>query len=90
LRTRSEAERRGWRLVVTEAGCRYRGNARYDEELSIRTRVTEIGHASVRFEYLLEATGRRLGEGFTVLASVDGDGKPTRLPQEIARLLRPN
>ena len=85
----SELERLGCKLVVTEARCRYRANAAYDEELTIRTRVSDMRHASVRFDYIVEAAGRLLAEGHTDLASVDPAGKPTRLPKELGRLVRP-
>jgi acyl-CoA thioester hydrolase len=86
----SECERRGYRLVVVETGCRYRGNARYDEVVTIRTRVRELSGASMRFEYRLEVEGRPIAEGFTLLASIDAAGKPVRLPQELRQILRPD
>ncbi len=85
----SALERLGCRLVVTEVQCRYRANAAYDEELTIRTRVSEVRHASIRFDYRVEGAGRLLAEGYTELASVDAAGKPTRLPKELGSLARP-
>lgn len=83
----SECERRGYRLVVVETGCRYRAHAKYDDVVSIRTRVAALMHASIRFEYVLEIEGRLVAEGFTLLASVDKTGWPTRLPKELAGIL---
>ncbi|MBI2933863.1 MAG: acyl-CoA thioesterase [Planctomycetes bacterium] len=85
----SELEARGHRLVVTETGCRYRSSARYDDEVLIRTRMAEVRNATVRFEYVMSVADRVIAEGFTELASVDGGGKPTRLPQELRRIFRP-
>lgn len=84
----TELERRGFRLVVTELGSRYRAGAAYDQELRIRTRVAEIGHVTVRFEYRIEnAEGRLLVEGFTVLACLDANLRPARLPADVRALL---
>ena len=84
----SEMERRGIFLVVTEASCRYRSPARYDEVLQVRARVAGRGKASVRFEYDIRAEdGRLVAEGHTELASVDGRKRPTRLPDAVADLL---
>jgi len=85
----SECEKRGFRLVVVETGCRYKGSARYDEAITIRTRVTALGGATIRFEYDLDVDGRPIADGFTVLASIDAEGKPVRTPQELRAILRP-
>jgi acyl-CoA thioester hydrolase len=85
----SELERRGVFLVVTDAGCRFRAPARYDEEIRIDTRVARLGKATVRFEYEIRgAEGRLLAEGHTELAAVDrATQAPVRLPEEIAARL---
>jgi acyl-CoA thioester hydrolase len=85
----AEMERRGIFLVVTEAACRYRSPARYDDVLRVRARVAALGKASVRFEYDLrtEDDGRLVAEGHTELASVDARKRPVRLPEDVAGLL---
>mgnify|MGYP001593168872 CR=1 FL=1 len=84
----ADLERRGVFLVVTEARCRYRGAARYDETLTIATRVEEVGKASVRFSTRVSGPdGRLLCEGDVSLASVDRSMSPVRLPADVAALL---
>ncbi|MFN3484343.1 MAG: acyl-CoA thioesterase [Planctomycetota bacterium] len=85
----AELERRGVFLVVTDAGCRYRAPARYDEEIRIDTRVARLGKATVRFEYEVRGAGDRLlADGHTELAAVDRITQaPVRLPEEIAARL---
>src|SRR5262247_1398316 len=41
-------------LIVAEASCRYRNPARYEDELIIRTRITELTRRTVRFSYEIE------------------------------------
>src|ERR671921_157176 len=38
-------------LVVAESYCRYKSSARYDDELVVRTHITELRRRSVRFGY---------------------------------------
>jgi acyl-CoA thioester hydrolase len=85
----SELEKAGVFLVVTEASCRYRAAALYDQELKVLTRIDEVGKATVRFSYrVLGPAGALLVEGHTTLASVDAAKTPVRLPAEISELLR--
>ncbi len=80
----SELERRGLFLVVTESACRHRAAAHYDDLLTVTTRVSRIGKATIRFEYSVDGPdGKRLAEGHTELASVDRGKTPVRLPEEI-------
>lgn len=84
----TELERRGFYLVITGLGVRYRASAAYDQELRVRARVADLGHVKVRFEYEVDdVEGKRLVEGFTDLACVDRSFKPTRLPEDVVRLL---
>jgi acyl-CoA thioester hydrolase len=83
-----DLERSGVFLVVTEASCSYRSAARYDEELTILTRVDHVGKATIGFSYRVLGPGDRLlAEGRTVLASVDAAKSPVRLPRPVTELL---
>ncbi len=79
-------------LPVVEASCSYRGSARYDDLLVIRTEVSELRRASLTFAYELRRQGeeRILCRGKTVHACVGEDGKPVRIPEQLARLLQPS
>ena len=86
--TYSEMEKEGVFLVVTEASCRYRAAARYDQELRVVTRVDEVGKARIRFSYrVLGPAGALLAEGHTELASVDQAKNPVRMPPKISEVL---
>jgi acyl-CoA thioester hydrolase len=84
----SELEKSGVFLVVTQASCRYRAAARYDQELTVHTRIDEVRKATITFSYrVLGPGGGLLAEGNTELASVDRDKNPVRLPKEVSELL---
>ena len=65
-------EEEGISFPVISAGARYRAPARYDELLTVRTTLVEVGRARVRFDYriLREEDGKLLVEGFTEHATV--------------------
>lgn len=85
-----EIEESGVFLVVTEAGCVYKGSVSYDDEISVETWVADVRHATVRFEYEIEnlRSEKKIVEGFTTLAGVNSHMKVVRLPEKLARLLR--
>lgn len=56
-----EIEERGLILVVTEIVCRYRAPYHYDDEVLIRTTVSEAASRMMRFAYeLRNASGDKL------------------------------
>ena len=85
--TRLEEE--GTFLPVIEAACAYRAPARYDDLLSVRTVLAQIGPVRVTFSYRIErdADGTLLATGTTTHAAVDGRGRPRRLPARVLGLL---
>jgi len=77
-----EMESEGVSLPVIEAHCEYKQPARYDDEIEIRTKGRLLSPIRLRFDYELvrRADGIALAFGHTVHASLDRDGRPTRLP----------
>ncbi len=82
-----EMERRGRGLVVVEALVRYRRPAFFDDELTLRTELAEMGKVALRFDYEASKDGEQLASGYTRHACVDlSTGKPVRMPEELLRL----
>ena len=86
-----ELEKDGKLLPVVEASCAYRAPARYDDVLVVKASVSELRGASLTFTYEVrrDADGEVLCTGQTKHACIRRDGKPTRIPDEVARLLGP-
>jgi acyl-CoA thioester hydrolase len=82
-------DERGVHFPVIAVGARYVSPARYDDRVRVETRLVSVGRARVRFEYVArrEGDGTRLATGFSEHASVDRDGKPLRLPSDVAQAL---
>jgi acyl-CoA thioester hydrolase len=85
-----EVEEAGIRMPVLEARCVYLKPARYDDELAIETLLTELGRASMRFEYRVVRVGdgELLARGMTRHCFLDPAGRPVRPPVFFAELLR--
>lgn len=83
-----DVEDEGTLLVVVDTGVRFIRPAGYEDELVVRTRLTEARGVRVRFEYEVRRDGRLLATGFTVLACCDARGRPKRPPAELVRLFQ--
>jgi acyl-CoA thioester hydrolase len=86
----AQLERRGVLLTVSEARIRYRGSARYDEMIRVRTRLTRLRSRAVSFAYLIDdvQTGALLAEAEIDLVCVNAGGTPRRFPADVFELLR--
>jgi acyl-CoA thioester hydrolase len=79
-------------LVVAESYCRYKAPAYYDDELLIRTHITELRRRSLRFGYEIVrvSNGQIIAEGETGHVVTDSTGRVRSFPEGYAkRLLTP-
>lgn len=87
----AEIEHRGFLLVVTEIGCRYRLPFRYDDEVIIRTSVADAQSRAMRFAYdLYAADGELRASGFSSHLWLDRETrKPVRADPEAMTAFAP-
>jgi len=79
-------------LVVAESYCRYKSAAYYDDELVVRTHVTEMRKRSLRFGYEIVrlSDDQIIAEGETGHVVTDATGRVRSFPEGYAqRLLAP-
>ena len=76
-------------LPVFEARVKYRAPAFFDDELEITTRVVDFSVVRITFHYEARRVADRVlcAEGKTVLAAVDAEGEPRRLPVHLREFL---
>lgn len=87
-----DIEAAGFVLVVTEAACRYRRPFQYDDEVVIRTSISEGGSRSLRFAYELRKAGSEEihATGSTAHFWVDSKTRrPVVAPDSILLAFRP-
>ena len=90
--TYHEIESQGLVLPVIECFSRYKAPAFYDDLLIIETSLAELKNVSCRFNYRIyrnDSGGARsfLAKGYTVHASVNREGRLTRLPAHLLEKL---
>jgi len=78
----------GLLILVTAVECRYRGSARYDDAVRVRSRLTELASRGLAFGYeIVDESGRLLADGSTRHVFADVHGKPRRAPDEVIETL---
>ncbi len=86
----SAVEERGYGLFIAEGHIRYLKSARYDDQLIVETRLTELRTRSCTFHYRICLDGGEdtLVEGWTALVCLGSDGKVTPLPPDLIEAMR--
>jgi acyl-CoA thioester hydrolase len=70
-------------LIVAESYCRYKTPARYEDELVVRTRISELTRRTVRFAYDIERSdGVTLATGETLHVLTTPQGRPSSIPEK--------
>jgi acyl-CoA thioester hydrolase len=77
----ADLEKRGIIFVVVKAEVKYRAPARFDDELTLITRI--VRRTTVRFDhaYELRRGDTLLAEGSTTIACVDRNGEVAMIPE---------
>lgn len=84
----SRMEALGYSLVVVEAAAKYHGNVGYDSLVTVQTAVTQLKKVTIRFNYKVVSEDEKLlVSGHTLHACVQPNQKPTRIPDEIKRIV---
>ena len=79
----ADLERQGVYFVVVKAEIRYKAPARYDEELTLVTKVMRATHVRYDHAYELKRGDLLLAEGTTTIACVDRAGEIQQIPESL-------
>ena len=80
----SKLEAEGYSLVVTEAHAKYHGNVGYDAMVTVKTAISEIKGARMRFDYeVLGDNGKLLVSGYTLHGCINSKSRPSRIPSPV-------
>ncbi len=74
-----ELERSGIFLPVIRVTCEYKLPVRYDDELTVITRIENLGVVRLTFNYEIRHDGQLVARGSTEHAFVNAKGKPAAL-----------
>ena len=75
-----DMEERGEFCVVVGVDCSYKKPARYDDLLTLKSRVKKITRVKIEHEHLLYRGDELLAIGHVILAVVDRSGNIQRVP----------
>lgn len=78
-----EMEAAGYSLPVIEATCQYHRPAHYDDDLEVTTTGALVSPVRLQFDYDIRRGAERIVTGRTVHASLNPQGRPTRLPDRV-------
>lgn len=76
-----EMEEQGLFMVVVSMEVKYRKPARYDDLLTLTTRIARISPAKIVHEYRVTRGDELLTEAKSVLACLDREGSVQRMPE---------
>jgi acyl-CoA thioester hydrolase len=84
-------EDEGVMMPVLESNIRYLKPGKYDELLTIKTRIPALPGVRIRFEYeVFNEANELITEGWTTLTFLKKDShRPTRPPHNLLALLKP-
>ena len=74
-------EDEGIMLVVHKISCQYYLGAKYDDVLTLTTRLNRVTHVRCEHEYEVHRGTDLVARGSSVLACVDRNGKVRRMPE---------
>ena|SRR5579872_673214 len=74
-------EEAGLYMVVVNVECKYRKPARYDDVLTLKTRVARVTPAKIEHEYRVFRASELLAEARSTLACIDRSGAVQRIPE---------
>jgi len=78
---------KGVLFVVRKVEVDYLSPARYDDLLVLETEVLETSGTSVTFAQTIKKDETLVARGTVVLVMVNGNGKPTRVPEDLKSAL---
>ena len=82
-----EIRAQGVDLAVLELFMNYRVSARFDDLVTVHTRVSKLKGATFQMDYLLRVQDQISALGTTVHGVLDPEGRATRMPAWLRELL---
>lgn len=78
-----DLEERGVFFAVAKIECRFKAPGRYDDELTLYTRIDRMTRARIDHSYILKRGETILAEANSTLACIGRDGRPQPIPDEL-------
>lgn len=79
-------EELGLFFVVADVSVKYRQSARYDDLLTLRTIIEQMGPVKLKHRYELTRAGVLIAEATSTLACLNREGAIQRIPENLTEL----
>jgi len=79
----AQLEMAGVLFVVVKVECRYKAPARFDDELTLTTKVIRQTHVRIDHEYILKRGQTVIAQAATTIACVDRQGNLQEIPSQV-------
>ncbi len=83
----TEIEARGYYLMLSGLNVEYRRAARYDDDLTVTTRISALRSRTVTFTYEVRRGEELVATGETRHIATDKAYRPARMPQDVLAAL---
>ncbi len=83
-------EAAGQLVVVVRIDCRYRSPAKYDDLITVHTRIARVTAAKIIHEYKIRRGDELLVEADVTLAVIDREGRLQRVPESLLEAYQAN
>ena len=87
--TYAEIEKEGVYLPVVEAHCNYKQSARYDDVITVVSRIPEIPRSVLTIEYEVKLEDAILAFGYTKHTFINKEGRPVKPPKKVVERIAP-
>lgn len=85
----SKIEQMGYFLPVITCHCEYKKSAKFDDKLSIITKINDLPRSSMKIEYEVYDSEKNLFvTGYTVHSFINSNGKAVKPPKLLIEKLR--
>ena len=85
----TKIEQMGYFLPVISCHCDYKKSAKFDDELDIITKINELPRSSMKIEYeVFNSVKKLLVTGYTVHSFINSNGKAVKPPKVLIEKLR--
>ena len=78
-----DLEAEGVYFAVAKLAVQYKRPARYDDRLTLETKITGSGRAKIEHAYALVRDGLLLATASTTIVCLDAEGRPRPIPETI-------
>lgn len=85
----TDIEDNGYYLPVISVNCLYKNPAKFDDELNVKTKISEIPRSTLKIEYKVIGSDEKICvTGDTIHTFINRNGKAVKPPSEVIETIK--